>query len=455
MRNFLTFLLRDTGESMYSRKVREQLWKRNIDIGDRVSIEFGGAEREGILLENYSENTDIIELKLDNGYNLGVVFNDTLKLIKKKGALKEKRHGAGKTEDNKEYDIAVLMFGGTVSSRVEYSTGAVFPAATPEEFRESFPEMNTFGGARFKNVMSILSEDMNTRHWKIIGEEVFKELKKGKAVVVTHGTDTLGYSAAAVSFMIRNPQRPVVLTGAQRSSDRGSSDAKENVLNAAFYASTGRPGVYVAMHATTSDGAAHIHLGTRVRKMHTSRRDAFRSINATPVAEVDYSKKKIEYIGECTNVPAGGDMELINKFSENVALVYIHPGIKPSFISKLSDYEGVVLAATGLGHVPSNPFGDALATPIIKEIGELTKSGIYVVIAPQTIYGRLNLNVYTAGRMLKETGVIGHNCDWLPETAFVKLSWVLGQTKERKKVIEMMYTDYAGELRGRSAVTNF
>ena len=436
---------------MYSKKVLDELWKRNIEIGDRIAIEFGGKENCGVLLENFSENTDIIEIKLDNGYNVGIKFNESIRLVKKK---------AGKTgnvesgESDERYKISVLMFGGTISSKVEYTTGAVFPATSPSEFREAFPELKGFGGAGFRNVMSLLSEDMNSEHWEIMGKEIYDEIKRGKPVVATHGTDTMGYSAAALSFMIQNPNVPVVFTGAQRSSDRGSSDAKENMLNAAYYASAGRPGVFVCMHASTNDGPAYIHLGTRVRKMHTSRRDAFKSINVPPVATVDYSKKRIEY----TTWEWGarkGEMKFAPGFSDNVAMLYIHPGIKPEIVRKFSEYDGVVLLVTGLGHVPTNPFGDKHAKPILNEVGELVDSGVVVVAAPQTINGRLNLNVYTAGRMLKEKGVIGHGCDWLPETAFVKLCWVLGQTKEKKKVEELMYTNIAGELSERSQYVDF
>ncbi|MCX8206019.1 MAG: asparaginase domain-containing protein, partial [Candidatus Micrarchaeota archaeon] len=265
------------------------------------------------------------------------------------------------------------------------------------------------------------------------------------------GTDTMGYSAAAASFMIANPARPVVFTGAQRSSDRGSSDSRENFLNSLEYALNGRPGVFVCMHSTTDDGRGDVHLGTRVRKMHTSRRDAFKSINAKPVASV--SGGKIVYNWDYS--PNRGKMSLSANFSDSVALVWVHPGIKPKFISALSGYDGVVLAGTGLGHVPSNPFGDKDAVPIIREVGELVKSGVIVAVAPQTIYGRINLNVYTAGRMLNEAGGIGHLCDWLPETAFVKLSWALGQTKDAKRVREIMLTNYAGEISAASGADLF
>ncbi|MGB9635245.1 MAG: Glu-tRNA(Gln) amidotransferase subunit GatD, partial [Candidatus Micrarchaeia archaeon] len=335
---------------MYTREVLSALKKKGIEIGDTVSIRVGEKEYSGILLENASKNTDVLELKLNNGYNIGIKYNDGIRLVgKKEGKIPYENEEATKIKGN----LSVLMFGGTISSKVEYKTGAVFPAMTAKEFEESFPEARKFCTPMFRNVMSILSEDINTHHWEVMCKEIYNELKEEIPVVATHGTDTMGFSAAAASFAIRNPVKPVVFTGAQRSSDRGSSDNKENFLNSAYYASRGKPGVFVCMHATMNDTTAHVHLGTRVRKMHTSRRDAFKSINSRPFAEVDYSKGMIKYLIE--NETSKNDMALVNTFNDNVALIYTYPGIKPSFISRLSDYDGVVIAGTGLGHVPSNP----------------------------------------------------------------------------------------------------
>ncbi len=436
---------------MYSKKISEWLDKNGISIGDEVSLEFGGKMYEGILLDNPTHDTDIIAIKLENGYNVGIKFNENIHLVKKHA--KPMVAAGGQAVKKGDYDLAIQMFGGTIASKVEYRTGAVFPSMSAEEFKGLFPELGNICKPSVKSVMSILSEDMAVEHWKTMGSEIYSELKEGKPVVATHGTDTMGYSAAAISFMILNPMRPVVFTGAQRSSDRGSSDNKENLLNSAYYAHRGKPGVFVCMHASTNDGKGYVHIGTRVRKMHTSRRDAFRSVNAKPVAAVDYSQERIEYLSEIQI--ASEPMEFRPTFNDNVALIYIHPSIKPEFIRKLSEYDGVVLMVTGLGHVPTNPFGDTRGKPIIKEVSELVKSGVHVVAAPQTLYGRMNMNVYTAGRILKEAGVIGHMCNWLPETAFVKLSWVLGQTKDRKGVEEMMYKNYAGELSERSMLDDF
>jgi glutamyl-tRNA(Gln) amidotransferase subunit D len=223
-----------------------------------------------------------------------------------------------------------------------------------------------------------------------------------------------------------------------------------NLLCSVLAATSDIAEVSVCMHGSMSDDFCFLHQGTKVRKLHTSRRDAFQSVNALPFAKIWYQERKIEYLRNDYRKRGSGRLKVDDKLNPNVALIQIHPGIKPEFIENLSKYfEGVVLAGTGLGHVPTNPFQEKLAKSILPAIKNLINSGIPVVIAPQTIFGRLNLNVYSAGRLLDEAGVIGNGCDWLPETAFVKLAWVLGHTKDMKKVKEMMLTNYAGEISKR------
>jgi glutamyl-tRNA(Gln) amidotransferase subunit D len=434
----------------YSKKVKEQLEKRKIKLGNEISIVVEGSEYNGIILDNPDENSEILIIKLNSGYNVGLNYNDSIKFVSEGHSFSNSNLKI--EEEVMDNDISILTFGGTISSKVEYKTGAVYPSISNKEFIEQFPELNNFGKVNFKNVFSLLSEDINISHWKEIASSIYDELKQEKSVVATHGTDTMSYSSSAVSFMIQNPIKPVVFTGSQRSSDRGSSDNKENLLNSVFYARNGIPGVYVCMHKNSNDGEGVIINGTNARKMHTSKRDAFKSINSQPVASIDYKTKKIDYVSQ--PLKKQGEMKLIDKFNDNVAMVYIHPGIKPSFISKLSEYDGVVLMGTGLGHIPTNPYKNEKSISIFNEVEELINSNIPVVMSPQTINGRLNLNVYTSGRMLKEIGVIGHLCDWTPETAYVKLSWVLGQTKDMKKVTEMMYTNYCGEFSERLLLDN-
>ena len=247
----------------YSKKVKQELEKKQIKIGNEVSIQIENNGHKGILLDNPEKESEILIIKLDNGYNVGLNYNDSINLIGEGYSFEKEEI---KKENMKEYDISILTFGGTISSKVEYKTGAVYPSISNKEFMERFPELNNFGKIKFKNVFSLLSEDINVSHWKEMGKEIYNELKQGKPVVATHGTDTMSYSSSAVSFMIRNPLKPVVFTGSQRSSDRGSSDNKENLLNSVFYAQNGSSGVYVCMHKN-SNGIERLvwrktHLGT-------------------------------------------------------------------------------------------------------------------------------------------------------------------------------------------------
>ncbi|HNT60817.1 MAG TPA: type I asparaginase, partial [Candidatus Bilamarchaeaceae archaeon] len=266
-----------------------------------------------------------------------------------------------------------------------------------------------------------------------------------------HNYWMMSVKSAALSFMLRNLPVPVVLVGAQRSSDRPSTDGRINVLNACFAAARGPIAeVGVCMHAGTDDDFCHLHRGTRVRKMHTTRRDAFHSINSPPLARVDYRNEIVEPYLQFRG--RGGKLRFDNRVSENVALVYTHPGVKPEFIDSLAGYDGVVVAGTGLGHVPANPFNAKYTRSIVPNLKALVDSGIPVAMASQCISGRVNMNVYTAGRVLQEAGVFGHLADWTPETAYVKMCWVLGHEKKMEKVREEMMRDIAGEITGRSEI---
>jgi glutamyl-tRNA(Gln) amidotransferase subunit D len=209
--------------------------------------------------------------------------------------------------------------------------------------------------------------------------------------------------------------------------------------------------VAVCMHAETDDEFCHLHRGSRVRKMHTSRRDAFRSIDSRPIAAVDYRTGRFEALSE-HRLRSKSGLIARKSINGNVALIYIHPNLKPGLISKLDDYDGVVIVGTGLGHAPANAFDDNTVKGVVGPIKGLIDSGIPVVMSSQCISGRICMRVYSTGRMLMDAGVIGDGADWTPEAAYAKLCWTLGQTKDMKKVSEMMITDIAGEISGRSAL---
>ncbi len=429
-----------------------ELKEKGIDVYDKISVQWNNKNIEGMLLPKYEETGDnIILIKMNSGYNTGLRITNinNVKLLeksKKQNKPKSEKNTATESVKNK---IALLGCGGTIASKVEYKTGAVYPVSTKEDLEQLIPEIKELSEIAFIDVMNVLSEDMNPNHWEVIAKETANAIQKGaKGIVILHGTDTMHYTAAALSFALRNLPVPVILVGAQRSSDRPSTDSHSNFLNAVYSAEKDFGEVGVCMHGTTNDTFAYLHRGTKVRKMHTSRRDAFKSINIKPLVKVDYRKKLFEKITDYKKKSKHG-FETYIKFNKNVALIYYYPGMKPEFVSSLNKFDGVVIAGTGLGHVSTNPFGDKYAIPIINEIKGLIESNIPVVLAPQTIYGRLNLNVYTAGRMLKQAGVIGDQMDWTPESAYVKLSNILAYEKDMKRIKEKMTTNIAGEITDR------
>ncbi len=435
---------------MYSEKISAQLKAKKIAVGDRIAVSSEKGDFVGLLMPRpYYGEPDILVIKLDSGYNIGLKPN-SIGLVEHSDNQKSKAKHV--KEDDPSGSVAILGCGGTIASKIEYKTGAASPSISPDELRASFPDLSQYK-VHSKSIFSLFSEDFNQEHWKIIANEAASAIKDGsKGVVLMHGTDTMSYTAAALSFMLQNLPAPVILVGSQRSSDRPSSENEMNLINAVTAANADFGEVAVCMHGTSNDDYCLIHRGNRVRKMHTSRRDAFKSINCRPLFKSDYKKGVFETLEPARPKSAASEFVLNDKINSNVALIYAHPGIKREFISKLSDYDGVVFAGLGLGHLSMNPFDDSKVIGVAKEIKELSESGISLAMAPQAIYGRVCMRVYTTGRMLIESGVIGDGADWTPEAAYAKLCWVLGQTKDQKKVGEMMMTNIAGEISDRSQV---
>ncbi len=438
---------------MYSEKLKKLMKKNKIEVGDGISVKTKAATYSGILMPRAQGREDILVLKLASGYNIGISIKDTeLKLLKKGVPPKPKPE----RNEPKKGDVAILGCGGTIASRIEYTTGAVFPAITAAELRAAFPKLEELNRIHSKKVFSLLSEDMNVHHWRLLADAITKEIKGGaKGVVVMHGTDTIGYTSAAMSFAFQNLPVPVILVGAQRSSDRPSSENEMNMSNAMYSALQDVGEVGLCMHASTNDDFCHLHHGTKVRKMHTSRRDAFRSINTLPIAEVDYSREMFRELSPYRKRSQPEKLEVKKKFSENVGMLYMHPGIKPELFKSMRKYDGLVLVGTGIGHAPTNAFDDRHARSTVPEIKSLVDSGIPVVMSSQTIYGRICMRVYTAGRLLMDAGVIGDDMDWTPEAAYAKLCWVMGQTKSVKKATELMLTDIAGEIGARTPLEGY
>ncbi|MFA4982787.1 MAG: Glu-tRNA(Gln) amidotransferase subunit GatD [Candidatus Micrarchaeia archaeon] len=429
--------------------------------GDKIRVSCPGAEYTGVVLPASDNGGGFLPLKLESGYNVGIRKESisAVWLVSKGNAAPGKTDKMPAQPANKggahKNHVSILTCGGTISSKIDYRSGAVYPATTPQELLEGFPFAKGMN-ARPRMLFSLLSEDMSPEHWAKIAEAAAEEINRGaEGLVVTHGTDTMHYTSSALSFMLQNLPCPVVLTGSQRSSDRGSSDAAVNMHSSLIAARADLSGVFVCMHENPSDDSCLLHFGTRARKMHTTRRDAFQSIGCSPAARVFPSQGKVEKLSKsCMPRDPSKKLILDARCSSNVAMVYSYPGLKPEMISKLSDYDGVVAVGTGIGHLPANCRSDSFATSVVPAVKGLVDSGVAVVMASQTIHGRINMDVYATGRALREIGVIGHLCDMSPETAYAKLCWVLGHEKKPQKVRALMEADIAGEITARSEITD-
>ncbi len=425
--------------------------------GDLVRVSCGAEECEGVLLPASEKDTDFTTVKMSSGYNIGIK-KERITAIEVLERSSASLVGNRKTVDDEmkaaKPFISLIGCGGTIVNKIDYRTGAVYPTTSPRELVASLPSLSRFN-IKASTLFSIASEDMASFHWIEMAKKVAGEINDGaEGVVLTHGTDIMHYTSAALSFMIQGLPCPVVLTGSQRSSDRGSSDAEANIHSAMVAAKSDLSGVFICMHENMNDDACVLHFGTKVRKMHTSRRDAFHSVSSLPAARV--LAEKVERVSEraMARNPAA-NFTLDTKMNNDVAMRYIYPGMKPQEISSLSKHDGVVLVGFGLGHLPVNLAKNPNSASILTEVKALVDSGVPVFLASQTIYGRVDMNVYTNQRVLLEAGVMGNLCDMTPETAYVKMMWVLGHEKKMPKVKELMEKSLVGEITERSDIADY
>lgn len=411
-----------------------------MEPGDLVRIITLKETIDGTLIE--SPNSEIYLLKLKSGYNIGVRKEDIqdIKLIKK-SQIKENKIKL-KEDKNKPY-IDIIMTGGTISSKLDSETGGVKWLTSPEELLKFYPELLEIVNIRkIETPFMKASENMDYKDWQTLARIAEKSLNDSKisGIIITHGTDFLHYTSAALSFFLRNINKPVVLTYAQRSSDRASSDASLNLQCAARAAISDIAEVMLVGHASINDDFCLAMKGTKVRKMHTSRRDAFKPVNSKPLAKI--WPNKIETLSSY-NPRNNKKTKLDDIFEEKIALIKFFPGLEPEFFDFLSArYKGIVIEVSGLGHLALEEARKNLLPAIKKAID----NGLVIAATPQTIYGRLNPLVYSPGRVLSKTGIIFLE-DMLSETAMIKLGWVLGHKDWNVK--EKMLENISGEINPR------
>jgi len=434
----------------YKGRALEVLQSFNMRVWSEAALKTTRGDFQGVILPR-SENDDDghIVLKIATGYNIGIavdtiedIVETNFKEIHYKIPEKEFPYSEGKK------NVKLLGTGGTIASRLDYRTGAVIPAFSPGELYGAVPELADICNLSTEKLFAVFSENMGPAQYKILAETIGEEIKKGiDGIIIGHGTDTMSHTAAALSFMVQNSPVPIVMVGSQRSSDRPSSDAALNLMHAAKTAADSDIAeVMVCMFGPTSDEYGLLHRGTRVRKMHSSYRSTFRTIGDIPLAMVD--RKKITPLQTGYNHRRNDrEVKITAVFEERVTILYYYPNMNPDIIDALVDlgYKGIVIAGTGLGHI------NKLVYPAIKRA---VAKGVAIYMTVQTLWGYVNMFVYDTGRDLMNMGIIpGENL--LPEVAYIKLGWALGQTSDLEKVKEIMLTPICCDITEREPYNGY
>lgn len=413
-------------------RARLQAWGVRVWSDVRL-VNDAGSVFEGVILPR-SETLDDehVVVKMKNGYNVGVHI-DRVASVTPIG-YKEAVYKIPEKEFPFRPDlprVTLLGTGGTIASRLDYRTGAVIPAFTPGELYGAVPELADICNLTTRKLFGVFSENMAAEQYLVLARAIGDEIAAGvDGIVIGHGTDTMGHTAAILSFMVQNSPVPIVLVGSQRSSDRPSSDAALNLIHAVRAAAYGDIAeVVISMFGPTSDRYGLLHRGTRCRKMHSSYRNTFRTVGDIPLAMV--SRDDFVYLTDdyLKRDPARR-VTIDAVYDDRTTILYYYPGMRPDLVDALLEkgYRGIVIAGTGLGHV-NKPLYPALRRAI--------EAGVHVVMTVQTLWGYTQMYVYDTGRDLLDIGVVPLD-NMLPETALMKLSWVLAHTDDRDEVMRMM-----------------
>ncbi len=419
--------------------------KTNAKPGDYVEIHFSKLIYEGTLLESPEAEKGIVLLKLDSGYNIGFNKKDILEIRLKKRAV-EKEEEIKIKKSSEKPNIGMIITGGTIAARLNPKKGGVDWLTSPENLFKFYPELfEKVNVVKIEVPFMKASEDMDYKDWQKIAKTAEKLLNDDniKGIIITHGTDFLHYTSAALSFFLKNVNKPVVLTYSQRSIDRASSDANLNLQCSALAAISDIAEIMLVGHASSNDDFCYAMPGTKVRKLHTSKRDAFKIVNGKPFAKI--FPDRIEIMNEF-NRRNKNKIKTDTKFEEKVALVKIYPGQDSDILDYYlkNKYKGIVIEMSGLGHVPSRRARNAWTN----KLKEIQDKGMIICAVSQCIFGRVDPLVYSNGREILETGVI-YLEDMLAETALVKLGYILAKTKDKNKVKKLMLTNMSHELNDR------
>ena len=434
----------------YKGKTLEVLKKFKVRVWSEAVVKSTRGEFKGIILPRSVHDDDMhLVLKVSTGYNVGINA-DTIESIEEIGdkeahyKIPEKEFPTSPDKPN----VKLFGTGGTIASRLDYRTGAVIPAFSPGELYGAVPELADVCNLSTEKLFAVFSENMGPEQYKALAIAIGEEIKKGiDGIVVGHGTDTMHHTAAALSFMVQNSPVPIVMVGSQRSSDRPSSDAALNLIHATTAASQSDIAeTVVCMFGPTSDEYGLLHRGTRVRKMHSSYRSTFRTIGDIPLDTVERDNV-VPLTNNYKKRRSDRDVTILPYFEERVAIVYYYPNMHPDIIDSLVDngYKGIVIAGTGLGHVNK---------PLYPALERACKAGVSVFMTVQTLWGYVHMFVYETGRDMVAKGVVPAE-NMLPEVAYIKLGWALGQSSDPETVRELMLTPISGEITEREPYNGY
>ncbi len=429
---------------------RAALERFGVGVWSDVEVASTGGQFKGLILPR-SETADDkhIVLKLDSGYNIGIAAESITGIIET--GRRDVQYKIPEKEfpvDPNKPNVLLLGTGGTIASRLDYRTGAVIPAFSPSELYGSVPELADVCNLRTEKLFGVFSENMGPTEYVALANRVAAGIEEGvDGIVIGHGTDTMHHTAAILTFMVQDPPIPIVMVGSQRSSDRPSSDAAINLINAAWTAGHGNIAeVVVCMFGPTSDQYGILHRGTRVRKMHSSYRSTFRTIGDIPLALVDSDGVRTLRDDYCPR-RADRNVTINTAFEQRVTFLYYYPNMKPDIVDAIVDrgYRGIVIAGTGLGHI-NRPLYDA--------VRRATEAGVHVFMTVQTLWGYTQMYVYETGREIMELGVTPA-ANMLPEVAYMKLCWALGQSDDRDEVRRIMLTPVSDETTEREPYNGY
>jgi glutamyl-tRNA(Gln) amidotransferase subunit D len=428
----------------YRGKLRTALETAGVEIGDKLEVSVNNQQYRGSLMprvETYDEHHLII--KMVSGYNIGLAYAESMNIKKTGTAPKPEFKQPPLPEAEKGLPkVSIISTGGTIASRIDYVTGGVISAMSSRDLLAVVPELVEVADVDADILYSVFSEDIGMEHWAGMAKRAYDKIKAGAdGIIFTHGTDTMGYSSAAMSFALQNLPCPVIFVGSQRSSDRPSSDNATNLMGGVYTAAHAPfAEVCIGLHENTSDESISYIRGTKVRKCHTSTRYAFQPVNDFPLAR--YKDGKVEMLNERVRPRQDSEPKLFNKFSDKCALVKFAPDYNPSILEYFldEDYRGLIIEATGLGQVNQS---------LWPAVERARKDGVFVGIVSQCTWGRVNLNVYSHGRELIEREAVPLE-DMHGETAYVKLKWCLGQTEDLDEVKKLMLTNLVNEFNPRT-----